>query len=225
MSDALAGLEERLGHRFQDRALLITALTHASSAGEAGAGKTNERLEFLGDRVLGLCMAEWLAELHPHENEGDLGKRFGLLVSREVLAPIAEGMGLARVLRLPPSQKHGNLRGNATALADALEAVLAALYIDGGLPAASAVVRREWLTAVQAHARPPRSPKTELQEWTLKRGLGLPDYFCISVGGEGHESRFEAHVVAAGREAIGHGQNKRAAEQAAAEAWLAGIGS
>jgi len=222
MTYPLAALEARLGHDFKDRSLLERALTHASSAGTSGAQKTNERLEFLGDRVLGLCMAEWLAELYPGENEGDLGKRFGVLVSRDILAPIAEGMGVPNALRLPPSQRSGELRANATAMADALEAVLAALYLDGGLPAARAVVRREWEGAVRALGRPPRSPKTELQEWTLRRGLGLPEYLCHSVGGEGHDARFEAHVIAAGHEAVGLGPNKRAAEQAAAEAWLAG---
>jgi ribonuclease-3 len=223
MSDGPTPFETRLGHHFRDRALLQRALTHASAAGESGAAKTNERLEFLGDRVLGLCMAEWLSELYPNENEGDLGKRFGLLVSRDVLAPIAERLGLGEALRLPPSQRQSNLRSSATALADALEAVLAALYLDAGLPAARAVIEREWREALQSQARPPRSPKTMLQEWTLKRGLGLPSYTTVSVGGEGEHSRFAATVLAAGREATGSGTNKRAAEQAAAEAWLLGI--
>ena len=223
MTEGATPFETRLGHCFRDPQLLLRALTHASTAGGVGAAKTNERLEFLGDRVLGLCMAEWLSELYPHETEGDLGKRFGLLVSREVIAPIAERMGLGDALRLPPSQRQGSLRGNASVLADALEAVLAALYLDGGLPAARAVIEREWRTALDGQTRPPRSPKSVLQELTLKRGLGLPAYITISVGGEGAGERFEATVIAAGREARGLGANKRAAEQAAAEAWLTGI--
>jgi len=220
MTEAIAALEARLGHVFRDRALLERALTHSSHAGEAPGVASNERLEFLGDRVLGLCMAEWLSELYPNEREGDLGKRFAVLVARDTLAPIAERLGLPAALRIAASHRHAALRQSATVLGDALEAVLAALYLEAGLDSARAVVRREWAEAVQGQARPPRSPKTRLQEWTLKRGLGLPDYVTTSIGGAGDDALFHARVTAAGREAEGTGGNKRAAEQAAAEAWL-----
>lgn len=220
MSEAIAALEQRLGYSFKDRALLERALTHSSHSGEAPGVLSNERLEFLGDRVLGLCMAEWLSELYPAEREGDLGKRFAVLVSRDTLAPIAERLGLPAALRIAVSHRHASLRQSASVLGDALEAMLAALYLEGGLDVARGVVRREWADVVQGQARPPRSPKTRLQEWTLKRGLGLPEYETMSIGGAGDDAMFRALVRAAGREALGEGTNKRAAEQAAAEAWL-----
>jgi ribonuclease-3 len=214
-------LEERLGHRFTDRALLTRALTHRSAAGKSL--DSNERLEFLGDRVLGLVIAEWLAERFPKEREGDLGKRLARLCSQEVIAPIAEGMGLAVALRVPPAEARGGVRERATVLSDALEAVLGALYLDAGLEAARAVIRREWAEAVAGQERPPTSAKNRLQEWTLGRGRGLPEYVHLGAEGPAHAPRFVAVVRAAGREARGLGETKRAAEAAAAEAWLAEV--
>ncbi|MBS7812895.1 ribonuclease III [Roseococcus pinisoli] len=217
-------LEERLGHRFGKASLLEQALTHRSAADpRRGMLDSNERLEFLGDRVLGLCMAEWLAERFPQEREGDLGKRLATLCSQEVIAPIAEKMGLAEALRVPPSEGRTGLRARATVLADALEAILGALYLDGGLDAARNVVRREWAAAIEVDAKPPVSAKNRLQEWTLGRGLGLPDYQHVSVTGPSHAPVFVVTVHAAGRSAEGMGESKRAAEQAAAEAWLGGL--
>ncbi|WP_431305193.1 ribonuclease III [Sediminicoccus sp. BL-A-41-H5] len=219
-----AGLQERLGHRFRDPGLLEHALTHRSAADPRRRMlDSNERLEFLGDRVLGLCMAEWLAERFPQEREGDLGKRLATLCSQEVIAPIAERMGLAAALRVPPSEGRTGLRARATVLADALEAVLGALYLDGGLEVARAVVRREWAEAMAMDAKPPVSAKNRLQEWTLGRGLGLPEYAMLSTSGPSHAPVFVVQVTAAGRSAEGMGESKRAAEQAAAEAWLSGI--
>jgi ribonuclease-3 len=184
---------------------------------------SNERLEFLGDRVLGLCIAEWLAERFPQEREGDLGKRLATLCSQDIIAPIAEKMGIAEALRVPPSEGRTGLRARATGLADALEAVLGAIYLDAGLDVAQKVVRREWAAAIEVDAKPPVSAKNRLQEWTLGRGLGLPDYRHQSVTGPSHAPVFVVTVVAAGRSADGMGESKRAAEQAAAELWLAGI--
>jgi ribonuclease-3 len=218
------GLQERLGHRFRDPGLLDHALTHRSAADPRRRMlDSNERLEFLGDRVLGLCIAEWLAERFPQEREGDLGKRLATLCSQDVIAPIAEGMGLAAALRVPPSEGRTGLRARATVLADALEAVLGAVYLDGGLDVARAVVRREWAQAMMVDAKPPVSAKNRLQEWTLGRGLGLPEYTAVSTSGPSHAPVFVVRVTAAGRSAEGMGENKRAAEQAAAEAWLLGI--
>ncbi|MBS7791944.1 ribonuclease III [Roseococcus sp. SDR] len=219
-----AGLQQRLGHSFRDPGLLEHALTHRSAADPRRRMlDSNERLEFLGDRVLGLCIAEWLAERFPQEREGDLGKRLATLCSQEVIAPIAERMGLAAALRVPPSEGRTGLRARATVLADALEAVLGALYLDGGLDVARAVVRREWAEAMAVDAKPPVSAKNRLQEWTLGRGLGLPEYAMLSTSGPSHAPVFVVQVTAAGRSAEGMGESKRAAEQAAAEAWLSGI--
>ena len=219
-----AALQERLGHRFHNPALLEQALTHRSAADpRQGMLNSNERLEFLGDRVLGLCIAEWLAERFPQEREGDLGKRLATLCSQEVIAPIADRMGLADLLRVPPSEGRTGLRAKATVLADALEAVFGAIYLDGGLDAARVAIRRAWAAAIEVDAKPPVSAKNRLQEWTLGRGLGLPDYTSVSTAGPSHAPVFVVQVSAAGRSAEGMGESKRAAEQAAAEAWLAGI--
>jgi ribonuclease-3 len=222
MSEALDALEERLGHRFRDRALIERALTHSSLSGGKDAAESNERLEFLGDRVLALVMAEWLTRLYPAEREGDLGKRFGDLVSRDALARVARELELPAAIRVRDSRQ-SDPRQSPTVLSDTVEAVLAAIYLDAGLEAARAVVERQWATLIAAQGRPPRSPKTRLQEHLLKRRRGLPDYETVSVGGLGEDALFRAVVRAAGREAMGEGPNKRAAEQAAAEAWLAGL--
>ena len=217
---APAPLLARLGHDFADPSLVGRALTHRSAATGTAS---NERLEFLGDRVLGLCVAEWLCERFPTEREGDLGKRLAALVARESLAPIAEAMGLAQAVRVPPAENRSGLRERHNVLADALEALLGALFLDGGLPAARAVIRREWAALMEATAAPPMSPKTRLQELTLGRGAGLPEYEAVSTTGPAHQPLFVVRVRAMGREAEGVGETKRVAETAAAEAWLAGL--
>jgi ribonuclease-3 len=232
MSDVMAGagdlgaFQARVGHRFRRPELLGQALTHRSAADPRRAQlDSNERLEFLGDRVLALLITEWLVERFPEEREGDLGKRLATLVARDSLAKVAEQLDLAQVLRVPPSEGRAGLRERANVVADAVEALLGAIYLDAGLEAARALVRREWTTLMEADPRPPVSPKSRLQEWTLGRGLGLPEYRLVSTTGPSHQPVFVVAVAAAGREAEGMGENKRAAEQAAAEAWLAGLGA
>jgi len=220
----IAGFAARLGLRFADPALLAQALTHRSAADPRRAQlDSNERLEFLGDRVLALVIAEWLTERFPEEREGDLGKRLGMLVARDTLAGIAERLALASVLRVPPAEGRTGLRERANVLADALEALLGAIYQDAGLEAARAFIRREWEAAMGADQRPPVSAKSRLQEWTLGRGLGLPAYRSVSTTGPDHRPLFVVEVLADGRRAEGIGDSKRAAEQAAAETWLAGL--
>ena len=214
-------LEARLGHCFGRPELLAQALTHRSAADPRRSGlDSNERLEFVGDRVLALCIAEWLAERFPQEREGDLGKRLAALVSRDACARVADGLGLGAALRVPAGEGRAGVRERANVLADAVEALLGALYLDAGLQAARAMVRREWAVLLEADLAPPVSAKTRLQEWTLARGLGLPEYRLVSRSGPPHAPVFVAAVIAAGREAQGVGDSKRAAEQLAAEAWL-----
>lgn len=219
--DAAAALEARLGHRFAKRALLEQALTHRSAADPKRAQlDSNERLEFVGDRVLALCMAEWLAERFPGEREGDLGKRLASLVARDACAKVADAMGLGAALRVPDGEGRAGVRERLNVLADAMEALLGALYLDGGLDAARLLIRREWSAMLEADNAPPVSAKTRLQEWTLARGLGLPVYRLVSRSGPAHAPVFVTAVLAAGRETQGMGDSKRAAEQLAAEAWL-----
>jgi ribonuclease-3 len=218
----LAAFAARLGYAFARPELLTQALTHRSAADPKRSQlDSNERLEFLGDRVLALLIAEWLSERFPEEREGDLGKRLGVLVARDTLTRIADRLGLAAVLRVPQSEGRAGLRERANVLADAVEALLGAVYLDGGLPAARALVRREWEAQMGADPRPPMSAKSRLQEYTLGRGLGLPEYRLVSTTGPSHQPVFVVAVSAAGREAEGMGESKRAAEQLAAEAWLA----
>ncbi|HWL83689.1 MAG TPA: ribonuclease III [Roseomonas sp.] len=217
-----AGFLSRLGHTFADPALLAQALTHRSAADpRRGMLDSNERLEFLGDRVLALVMAEWLAERFPQEREGALGKRLSVLVAAETLAKVGEAIGLPAALRVPPAEGRTGLRGRVTVIADATEALIGALYLDGGLEVARNFIRREWGGFLEADLTPPMSAKSRLQEHTLGRAEGLPEYRLVSTTGPSHKPVFVVAVHAAGREAEGRGESKRAAEQAAAEAWLA----
>src|SRR3954452_1339006 len=181
----LAALTARLGHGFADPALLPQALTHASST-QGSRLSSNERLEFIGDRVLGLVVAEWLVERFPTEREGDLGKRLSALISAEALAGIAERLDLAPALRMPESYRQQGFRTWVNILSDALEAVLGAIYLDAGLEAARRFVRREWAELLEGHRKRPLPSKIRLQEWTLGRGLGLPTYTLTSSEGPAH---------------------------------------
>jgi ribonuclease-3 len=222
LPDTVLALAARLPHRFARPELLVHALTHRSAADPRNRMlDSNERLEFIGDRVLALIMAEWLAERFPAEREGDLGKRLAVLVAQDSLARVAAGLGVAEALRIPAAEERSGVRQRASVLADALEALLGALYLDGGLEPARALIRREWASLLEASDRPPVSAKTRLQEWTLGRGLGLPEYALVSAAGPSHAPVFVVRALAAGEDAEGSGENKRAAEQAAAEALLA----
>ena len=221
----LEGFAERIGHRFARPELLRQAFTHRSAADpKQGQLDSNERLEFIGDRVLALLMAEWLAERFPQEREGALMRRFSVLVAWDTLAKVAESLDIGAHLLVPPGESRAGLTTRQNVLADALEALLGALYLDGGLEAARPFLRRAFAPLLETEVRPLASAKTRLQEWLQGRGLGLPEYRTISATGPAHQPVFVVAVSAAGREAEGMGETKRAAEQAAAEAWLAGVG-
>jgi ribonuclease-3 len=213
--------ESILGHTFKRPDLLQEALTHRSAAqGKGRKQASNERLEFIGDRVLGLTMAEWLAERFPREQEGELGRRLAYLVSQPVLAAVAETAGLAAALSVSPGEAKAGVAKRATVLADALEAALGALYLDGGLEAARNFVRQAWNDAMIAQADPPKDAKTALQEWAQKRGKDLPVYEVTGRSGPPHAPEFIVTVTVGAADASGTGGNKRAAEQLAAEALL-----
>ena len=212
-------IETILGHDFARPELLREAMTHRSAAhgrGRRGKG-SNERMEFIGDRVLGLLMAEWLAERFPREQEGDLGRRLAVLVSQPVLAEVAEAIGLGEALSVAPGEAKAGVRRRATVLADALEAALGALYLDGGLAQARAFVRRAWDDVMTRLETPPKDAKTTLQEWVQARGLGLPDYVVASRVGPPHAPEFVVTVAAGGSTGSGTAGSKRAAEQLAAQ--------
>nr|WP_260175929.1 ribonuclease III [Acetobacter oeni] len=228
-------LQEQIGYRFANAALLRKALTHRSAAHQRSVGRSgrrvvrgagsNERLEFIGDRVLGLLMAEWLLERYPGEQEGALGSRHAHLVSRTALAEVAHALDLPEALDVALHEERIGIRETANVLADALEAILGALYLDGGLDPARGLVRRYWSGAIAAQAQPPKDPKTALQEWALARGLPLPVYEIVSADGPSHAPHFVIAVHVAGACGEGEAGNKRAAESAAAASLLTQFGT
>ena len=224
----LTRLVDAIGYDFHQPALLRQALTHPSAThGRRGAAPDNyERLEFLGDRVLGLIVAEWLLSRFPAESEGSLSRRLAALVRRETLAEVASGIGLGDHLILGPGEADAGSRQNASLLADACEAVIGALYLDAGLEAARAFVVARWTPYLEADLTPPQDAKTALQEWAQGRGLPLPEYREVAREGPPHEPVFTVEVeVQEHPPAIGRGLSKRLAEQAAAERLLAHLGA
>lgn len=216
-------LDDILGHLFAQPELLERALTHSSTG---GAAPNYERLEFLGDRVLGLVIARMLYDDFADEAEGALSSRFTNLVRRDALARIAEDIGLGPRLILSVGEEQAGGRANPAMLADACEAVIAALYVDGGLEAAERFIHRHWRRLIDEDVVPPQDAKTALQEWAQGRGLGLPEYRETGRSGPDHAPVFTIQVSVAGRDpASAEGSSKRAAEQAAAEILLARIGA
>ena len=199
-------------------------MTHRSAAIGRGSRGSNERLEFVGDRVLGLVMAEWLAERFPKEQEGDLGRRLARLVSQPVLAIVADEIGLGDVLSVSSGEAKAGVKQRATVLADALEAALGALYLDGGLDPARSFIRRTWNKAMVEQAEPPKDAKSALQEWTLKRTKGTPVYAVTNRSGPPHAPQFTVTVTVGDFSGVGEAGSKQAAEQAAATALLGNLG-
>jgi ribonuclease-3 len=211
--------EALLGHHFADKKLLTEALTHRSAAGAKGLG-SNERLEFIGDRVLGLVIAAWLLDKFPGEREGALGLRLAALVSAPALARVAEAHGLAALLAVAPGESKRGVRVGANVLADALEALIGALFLDAGFEAAQIFVRRMMAEAVESQFVPPKDAKTALQEWALKRGLALPAYDVIEQSGPSHAPKFVIKAIVGDATAHGTAGSKRGAEQEAAKTLL-----
>ncbi len=214
-------LEKALGHRFKDQDLVTRALTHSSTRGN-GSRDDNERLEFLGDRVLGLAISAALIEAFPEAAEGDLARRFNQLVKRETCAAMGRAIDLGRNLILSDSEASSGGRDKDTIIADAVEALLGAAFVDAGFDKARAIVLKLWQPHLEGKAHAVADPKSALQEWAQGRGLALPRYVEISRSGPDHAPRFISEVRIAGcKPAQGTGSSKRAAEQAAASAMLA----
>jgi len=220
LSADLLAFAGRLGHVFRRPELLRRALTHASIS--ASTRPDNQRLEFLGDRVLGLVMAEALLAADPAASEGQLAPRFNALVRKETCADVARALGLGDVLKLGRSEMMSGGRRKEALLGDAMEAVIAAVYQDGGFDAARAMVLRVWgerIAGVQADAR---DAKTSLQEWAQARGLPPPLYTAIGRDGPDHQPIFTVEVrLENGAVERARSGTKRAAEQAGAKALLA----
>ena len=219
-------LAQAIGYAFTRPELIAEALTHPSAlASEHGRSRRRrksslrdyERLEFLGDRVLGLIIADLLWRRFEDEPEGHLTRRHTHLVRREALARVANTIGLGTHLVLSRAEAAAGAAGNPGILADVCEALIAAIFLDGGLEAASAFVRRYWEPLVDEMEGPPRDPKTELQEWAQARGLALPAYELIETSGPDHAPLFTVAVSVVGRDrAAATASSKRAAEARAA---------
>jgi ribonuclease-3 len=218
---AVSGLQERIGHSFADAALLQRALTH-SSALSAGTGRAGsyQRLEFLGDRVLGLAVSDMLMRAFPRASEGELSRRLAALVRAESCAAVARAMQLDTAIQMGAT-KGARARLTQTILADACEAVVGAVFLDGGYPAAAELVERFWRERMLAPSRPLRDSKTVLQEWAQGRGLPTPLYREVGRSGPHHDPQFRVSVeLPELPPAEGSGRSKRAAEQAAAAVML-----
>ncbi len=219
---ALSALVARLGYSFHAPERLQQALTHRST-GQPRL-ESNERLEFLGDRVLGLVLADLLYQTFPNEPEGALGVRFTNLARKETLAKVAETLSLGPHLILGPGEDDQGGRRNAAILADACEAILGAVYLDGGLEPAARLIRTHWTPYLAAAPAADKDAKTRLQEWAQGRGLALPAYREQDRTGPDHAPVFTVQVTVEGyAPADGSGASKRAAEQAAALALLTAV--
>jgi ribonuclease-3 len=216
-----AALEERIGYKFADKALLEQALTHISALSGGNRANSYQRLEFLGDHVLGLVVSDMLYKAFPKGNEGELSRRLADLVRKETCAEVAKVMDIGPALKLGSSENNAGGRLRVTILGDACEALVGAVYLDGGYEEAEALVERFWRERMIRPLRPLRDPKTILQEWAQARGLPTPAYQELARTGPHHKPKFSVTVSLPDRPpAEGVGSSKRAAEQAAAAAML-----
>jgi len=215
------GLETRLGYDFADKSLLDSALTHISALSGKSRTGNYQRLEFLGDHVLGLVISDMLFRAFGKADEGELSRRLADLVRKEACAEVARSIDLGAAIRLGASEANAGGRQRAAILADVCEALVGAVFLDGGYPAAAALVEQLWGERLRTPARPLRDPKTVLQEWAQARGLPTPSYREIARTGPHHDPEFRVAVeLPEFMPAEGMGRSKRAAEQAAAAAML-----
>lgn len=219
ISGDLRAFEGRLGYQFNDPALLVRSVTHSSMV--SANRDDNQRLEFLGDRVLGLVMADALLQADRKAAEGQLAPRYNALVRREACADVARQIDLGAVLKLGRSEMKSGGRRKEALLADAMEAVIAAVYRDGGFAVAQEMILRLWGARITNVADDARDPKTALQEWAQARGEAPPRYIEVSRSGPDHQPVFviEARLTSGPAHQATAG-SKRQAEQAAARALL-----
>lgn len=218
-ADTIADLETRIGHVFSDRRLLQRALTHTSAT--TNPAESYQRLEFLGDRVLALAVARMAFDAFPKAEEGELARRLNALVKRETCAEVGRRLGLGAAVRLGTGEAQTGGRNRTTVLGDVTEALIAAIYLDGGFEPAAAFIARNWTDLMLSARGPLRDAKTTLQEWVQGRGLPAPVYREVDRTGPDHDPEFTIAVEIAGETgAEGRGRSKREAEQNAATAIL-----
>lgn len=215
----IIAFQDRLGYRFADLSFLIEALTHPSA--QSVNRTDNQRFEFLGDRVLGLVMAEALLERNRDATEGKLAPQFNSLVRKEACAEIGRRIDIGAVLRLGRSEMKSGGRRKEALLGDAVEAVLAAIYLDGGLDKAKEIILGHWEPLIETVKEDARDAKTALQEWAQARGLHPPKYDVIERSGPDHAPEFVIRAtLSTGQSETAKGNNKRKAEHSAAKALL-----
>jgi ribonuclease-3 len=220
---ATAEIEARIGHKFADPRLLATAFTHVSALKKSPRkrGDSYQRLEFLGDHVLGLIVSDMLYRAFPKADEGELSKRLADLVRKESCADVAKSLGLLSDIKIGMIGASADHRLRETVLGDICEAVIGAIFLDGGYTAAAQFVERNWTERMRKPRRPLRDPKTVLQEWAQSRGLATPVYREVERTGPHHDPQFRVAVSLPGLEpAEGVGGNKRAAEKDAASVMI-----
>ena len=219
MDKAESWLSKSLGYRFEDASLFEQALRHRSAQ-----GTSNERLEYLGDAVLDVVVSEALYHALPDSPEGDLSRLRASIVRDTSLAELAGQLGLGEYLILGAGERKAGGHRRESILADALEALFGAVYLDSGFESAAAFIRRAFGDRLESFPDPEglRDPKTRLQEWLQARGQALPDYELVNVSGKAHQQRFEVHCTIPGQDVtIGNGSSRRTAEQQSAERMLA----
>jgi ribonuclease-3 len=219
-----AAIEARIGHNFSDPSLLATAFTHVSALKKSARSRADsyQRLEFLGDHVLGLIVSDMLYRAFPKADEGELSKRLADLVRKETCAEVAKSLGLLEGIKLGAVGAGAGARLRTSVIGDICEAVIGAVFLDGGYPAAAQFVQRNWEERMRTLKRPLRDPKTVLQEWAQGKGLPTPVYREVERTGPHHDPQFRIAVDLPGLEpAEGVGGSKRAAEKVAASAMIA----
>jgi ribonuclease-3 len=226
---AAAAIEARIGHKFADPTLLATAFTHVSALKKATRNRADsyQRLEFLGDHVLGLVVSDMLYRAFPNADEGELSKRLADLVRKESCADVAKSLGLVDDIKLGQVGASASARLRKSVLGDICEAVIGAIFLDGGYGAAAQFVERNWTERMRKPRRPLRDPKTVLQEWAQSKGMPTPVYREVERTGPHHDPQFRVAVDLPGlAPAEGLGGSKRAAEKVAASVMIAreGVG-
>lgn len=210
-------LERMIGYTFKDAALLQEALTHSSVKKK----QNYERLEFLGDRVLGLVIAELLYKRFPEESEGDLARRQSSLVQGATVAQLSARISLADFVVLSESEREAGGAEKENILADVYEAVIGAIYIDGGLPPCQSLIGSQWSDVLGKMVRPPQHPKTQVQEWAQGRGLSLPVYEVVRQSGPDHAPVFEVRIIIEGFPHLkAEGRSRQDAEKIAARLFI-----
>lgn len=217
MVKPLENLEKQIGYSFKNRDLLRVALTHSST----GESENYERLEFLGDRVLGLVIASVLFEKFPDEKEGDMAKRLAALVQGQTLAELSVRISLGDYINFSDAERDSGGAENEHILADVYESVIGAIYLDGGFEPCSRLIKTQWQEALYTMKKPPQHPKTAIQEWAQGQGLPLPIYDIVAQHGPDHAPIFEVRLSVKGHKPVhGSGKSRAEAEKLAAEGFM-----